>query len=92
MQSTTTEPRQLMQPTHAPAAGLAAGDPLTHPKRRRAPRRLQRRTTGADRLPRCMHAFSLACAALGVAGMIAAALVPPVPSLPPSAAQGTLRR
>lgn len=64
-----------------------------HPKRRRAPRRLQRRTTGAGRPTRDWSALSLASVALGAAGMIAAALVPPVPALPPSAAlQDTLRR
>ena len=84
MQITTTEPRQLMTYTREPAWRAVAG--AGHPKRRTAPRRLQRRTTGTGRPTRSSHAFSLACAALGAAGMIAAALVPPVPSLPPSAA------
>jgi hypothetical protein len=91
MQSTTTEPRQPMTNAREPVGRAVAG--AGHPKRRKAPRRLQRRTTGAGRPTRCSHAFSLACVALGMAGMIAAAMVPPVPSLPPSAAvQDTLRR
>jgi hypothetical protein len=91
MQITTTEPRQLMAYTREPAWRAVAG--AGHPKRRKAPRRLQRRTTGAGRPTRSLPAFSLACAALGAAGMIAAALVPPVPALPPTAAmQDTLRR
>lgn len=74
-----------------PAGRAVAG--AGHPKRRKAPRRLQRRTTGAGRPTRGSHALSLASVALWAAGMIAAALVPPVPALPPSAAlQDTLRR
>lgn len=91
MQITTTEPQQLMAYTREPDWCAVAG--AGHPKRRKAPRRLQRRTTGAGRPTRDWSALSLACAAMGAAGMIAAALVPPVPSLPPSAAlQDTLRR
>ncbi len=92
MQATTTEPRQPMQPTHTPAAGLAAGDPLQRPKRRKAPRRPQRRTTGARQAFRCRYRLSLPWVALCAVAMAAAALMPPVPSLPPSAAVQSTHR
>jgi hypothetical protein len=90
MQITTTEPRQLMTYTREPAWRAVAG--AGH-RKRLSPRPIQRRTTGAGRPTRDWSALSLACVALWTAGMIAAALVPPVPALPPTAAmQDTLRR